>query len=257
MDALLDNPLESFFAEHELSFLHPTYSLIAIVSLIVIVLLYFALRGSKTRRARGTIRVITGISNAGKTALFAKLYRGTFDKTVSSLEENDGTFPFHGFGDTKYRIVDFPGHLEVRDKLVSNYLPNAKCVVFMVDAILFPIQVREVASYLYFLLMDKSINDLEIPILIACNKSEKKTARTPEEIREKLEKELNQLRETRTSMPGIQGENADDNDEDFYLGYENQPFEFTHLPFEVEFVACSVESSGELLNPLVSFLTRD
>jgi len=55
-------------------------------------------------------------------------------------------------------------------------------------------------------------------------------------------------------MPGIQGENADDEDE-FYLGYENQPFEFTHLPFEVEFVSCSVAKPS--LDAVISYLERD
>jgi len=55
-------------------------------------------------------------------------------------------------------------------------------------------------------------------------------------------------------MPGVQGENNEDEEQD-YLGYENQPFEFTHLPVEVEFVSCSVKQPS--LESITSFLTRD
>jgi len=190
LQVLWDNPLEHWAAEHDLAFLHPTFILIGLLVLVVVFLL-LSLRGSK-KRPKGSIHLITGITNSGKTTLYARLYRGSFDKTVSSLLENEAKFPLSGHDneDKIYHIVDYPGHLEVKNKLFSDFVPNAKSIIFMVDAVNFPAQVRDVAGYLYMLLMNKSVNDLEIPILVACNKSEMITAQEPEKIRKQLEKEL-------------------------------------------------------------------
>ena len=45
-------------------------------------------------------------------------------------------------------------------------------------------------SYLYVVLLDKYVNALEVPILVACNKSEMETAVSSETIRGQLQKEL-------------------------------------------------------------------
>jgi signal recognition particle receptor subunit beta len=47
-----------------------------------------------------------------------------------------------------------------------------------------------IISFLYFLLTDKTITDQEIPILVACNKSDLVTHRKSEDIKKILENEL-------------------------------------------------------------------
>ena len=73
---------------------------------------------------------------------------------------------------------------------MSEYLPRARDIVFLIDAVAFPAQVRDVANYLYLILMNPAVNKSETPILIACNKSEMLTAQSPDAIRKQLEKEL-------------------------------------------------------------------
>jgi len=255
LDWIHTNPLEDWFADNGLAFLHPTILVITLCLIAVIGFLLTCFKGGK-KTARGNLHLITGITNAGKTALYTRFRTGRFEGSISSLRANEGTFAVqqNSDEDQKFHIVDYPGHLELKEKLLNDFLPRARSVIFVVDAVDFPSQVRDVASYLYMLLMNKAVNRAETPFLIACNKSEMLTAQSPENIRKQLEKELNQLRDTNTSMPGIQGDNNEDEEQD-YLGYENQEFEFTHLPFEVEFVSCSVKLPT--LDAVVSYLTRE
>eukprot|EP01027_Heterolobosea_sp_BB2_P011332 GEZU01016503.1.p2 GENE.GEZU01016503.1~~GEZU01016503.1.p2 ORF type:complete len:115 (+),score=37.81 GEZU01016503.1:565-909(+) len=91
--------------------------------------------------------------------------------------------------------------------------------------------------------MNPHVHNRQIPILIACNKSELVTAYKKTYIQKQLEKELERLRVTKTSQVSHVGtdEASLGPDANFYLGIEGEKFSITeHAPTQVEFVEVSL-----------------
>lgn len=89
-------------------------------------------------------------------------------------------------------------------------------------------------------------------MLIACNKSEVAGAMTPQAIRESLEKELTQLKTTRSSLD-TEGEDQDLST--VPVGRDGVPFQFdVDSPCEVTFVKTSVK--GDSVNEVVAFMQK-
>lgn len=83
-------------------------------------------RRSSTKR--GTAVLLVGPSDAGKTALFARLVHGRAVPSHTSMQPNIGLLP------PATRLVDVPGHARLRGQGLADHLPAAKGVLFVVDA---------------------------------------------------------------------------------------------------------------------------
>ena len=78
-------------------------------------------------------------------------------------------------------------------------------------------------------------------------------AKSPEKLREMFEAELDQLKETRSSLESTEG---DEGDAPLMLGMEGKQFTFdVDSPCEVTFAACSAKKGGKLLEAVREFIS--
>ncbi|EFJ29064.1 SRP receptor, beta subunit [Selaginella moellendorffii] len=210
----------------------------AAVFLVTLLLLVSVLVASLRRKKRNTI-VILGLSGSGKTALFYQLRDASlYEGTVTSMVPNEDTFLLHSeiskSGKIKpVHVVDLPGHPKLRP-LLDDYLPKAQGILFMVDALDFVPNVRSTAEYLYEVLSKPLVVKRKLPVLIVCNKCDKVTAHSVDFIRKQLEKELDKLRVTRTTLEGS------DVAAEIKPGIDGEPFKFSHCVNKVTMVETSV-----------------
>eukprot|EP01128_Nolandella_sp_AFSM9_P000232 TRINITY_DN10404_c0_g1_i1.p1 TRINITY_DN10404_c0_g1~~TRINITY_DN10404_c0_g1_i1.p1 ORF type:complete len:270 (-),score=57.40 TRINITY_DN10404_c0_g1_i1:61-849(-) len=219
-----------------------------IVALVVILALQFKNSASSEGTVptkRGSTALIYGGTGAGKTVLFGQLSREKFLPTLTSQTANIAKVSVSG-ADNEIQVVDYPGHYRLRQGL-DKYVARAGCVVFVVNANGDEASYRAAADYLYSLFTNHVVNDLQIPILIALNKSELLTAKSQHSVRTILEKELNELRSSQAATPGQQ-----DSDDDIFLGILGQRFSIDQLPFEVSFAEISGKEGN--VEPVLSFL---
>lgn len=100
------------------------------------------------------------------------------------------------------KVIDFPGHHRLREGL-KKHLPQTSAIVFVLDAnaktsafisdaeyVFIEEFMITFNSYLYNLFTSEFVNDTNIPFIIVCNKSDMLTARTKDDIKPILEKEL-------------------------------------------------------------------
>ncbi|KAJ4837088.1 hypothetical protein Tsubulata_033512 [Turnera subulata] len=199
------------------------YAAAAVLVLTTLLLLFIRL----FKRSKSNTVVLTGLGGSGKTVLFYRLRDGpSHQGTVTSMGPNEGTFILHYESTKKGKIrpahiVDVPGHSRLRTKL-DDFLPQAACIVFVVDALEFLPNLSAVAEYLYDILTKASVVKKKVPLLICCNKTDKVTAHTMEFIRKQLEKEIEKLRASRSGMSEADIAN------DFTLGIPGEAFAFTH-----------------------------
>jgi len=193
------------------------------VLLVTFLLVIFA-TGLLRRRKSNTI-LLAGLSGAGKTVLFYQLRDGsTHQGTVTSMEPNEDCFVLHSESSKKgnikpVHVVDVPGHSRLRTKL-DEFLSQAAGIVFVVDALDFLPNSRATAEYLYDILTRAVVVKKKIPLLIVCNKVDKVTAHSMDFIRKQLEKEIDKLRVSRSSI------SAADISDEVTLGVQGQPFTF-------------------------------
>ncbi|KAL8035834.1 hypothetical protein ABFX02_12G121800 [Erythranthe guttata] len=203
----------------------PTRDLLAAISLVLLTALMLLVVRLVKRRKLNTI-LLTGLSGSGKTVLFYQLRDGSSHKgTVTSMEPNDDTFILHSETSKKRKIkpvhiVDVPGHSRLRPK-VDEFLFRAAGIVFVVDAVEFLPNVRAASEYLFDILTKATVVKKKIPVLLLCNKVEKVTAHSKDFIRKQLEKEIEKLRASRTTLSS-----ADINDE-YTLGVPGEAFSFS------------------------------
>ncbi|KAL7091709.1 hypothetical protein ACP275_12G121500 [Erythranthe tilingii] len=203
----------------------PTRDLFAAISLVLLTVLMLLVVRLVKRRKLNTI-LLTGLSGSGKTVLFYQLRDGSSHKgTVTSMEPNDDTFILHSETSKKRKIkpvhiVDVPGHSRLRPK-VDEFLFRAAGIVFVIDAVEFLPNVRAASEYLFDILTKATVVKKKIPVLLLCNKVEKVTAHSKDFIRKQLEKEIEKLRASRTTLSS-----ADINDE-YTLGVPGEAFSFS------------------------------
>ncbi|KAJ3189579.1 hypothetical protein HK101_008893 [Irineochytrium annulatum] len=236
---------------------------------------------SRGSRKKGSIVLITGLADSGKTALYMKvcnalteeklwlidvikLRYGKMVETQSSMEENDATFPVHNrwlrmAGVTSastspsppksIHLVDLPGHDKVRYRLYD-LLPQTARVVFLLDSSTFQRhRVRPAAELLADILGSSSVVRDGTPVLVVCNKADGLLAVDKARVKQGLESEIDRIRATRSA--GLESQDATgggptSNAGDWeYIGLEGQPFTFDQLTGEIEFVETSVKIVGD------------
>ncbi|KAI3903280.1 hypothetical protein MKW98_031934 [Papaver atlanticum] len=196
------------------------------VGVLVFTFVFFFLIGLFKRSKSDTI-LLAGLSGSGKTVLFYKLRDGSEleKKTVTSMDPNEGDFVLHSEFSKKgkirpVRVIDVPGDSGLRAKL-DEYLPQAAGLIFVVDAVGFSTNCRAAAEYLYEILTNALVVKKKVPVLIMCNKSDKKNADTKEFIWKQLEKEIDKLRASRTAV------SAADMSTEYALGVAGETFKFS------------------------------
>jgi len=223
--------------------------LIGILILAVVLRKWF----SGARGARGNTVLLVGLCNVGKTVLFLQLRDGKFRTTQTSMKENRDTFEVHsnhakeGKRKKTITVVDVPGHQRLRSTL-HDFLPTARSLVLVVDAVDFAEQTRPTAELLYDLLTNKNVTARKLPILIACNKKDLMTAVSNDYIKTQLEKEIDKLRITRKS---VLDQGQDEASED-HLGIEGESFKMEQLELEISFTDCSAKDGD--IKDVVEFI---
>ncbi|KAG9455723.1 hypothetical protein H6P81_000231 [Aristolochia fimbriata] len=221
----------------------PQEQLYIAVAVLLVTSVFLLLLRALTYKKYNTV-LLAGLSGSGKTTLFYQLRDGTTHQgTVTSMEPNEGTFILHSESTKKGKpkpvhVIDVPGHSRLRPML-DNYLAQAACLVFVVDAVDFLPNCRAAAEYLYDILTKAVVVKRRIPVHIVCNKTDKVTAHSKEFIKKQLEKEIDKLRTSRTAISEA------DVSSDFTLGIAGEPFAFSQCQNKVT-VAEASGLSGEV-----------
>ncbi|XP_017886201.2 signal recognition particle receptor subunit beta, partial [Ceratina calcarata] len=182
------------------------------------------------RRSIGNSILLTGLCDAGKTLIYARLLCSKFVKTHTSVKENTGDIVINN---RPLKIVDIPGHERLRYKFFDQFKLSAKGLIYMIDSVTFQKDIRDAAEFLYNILSDSAIQ--KKPVLILCNKQDQTMAKSSAIIKTLLEREMNLLRMTKTS----QLETTDATATNIFLGKQGKDFEFSHLDTNIEFAECS------------------
>ncbi|XP_054015843.1 signal recognition particle receptor subunit beta [Hylaeus anthracinus] len=202
--------------------------ILAAVVVIIITIVLLAIWHRK--KSIGNSILLTGLSDAGKTLIYAHLLCSKFVKTHTSVKENTGDITINN---RTFKIVDIPGHERLRYKFFDRFKLSTKGLVYVIDSVTFQTDIRDVAEFLYNLLSDSAIQ--KKPVLILCNKQDQTMAKGSVVIKILLEKEINLLRMTKTS----QLEATDASSTNVFLGKQGKNFEFSHLDRNIKFAECS------------------
>lgn len=205
------------------------FGILVAVFCIILALVLFAVW--RRKKSVGHSVLITGLSDAGKTLLYARLLHSKFIPTYTSVKENIGDIIINN---STLRIVDIPGHERLRYKYFDKYKSSARALIYVIDATTIQKDIRDVAEFLYTLLSSAS-TDTSIPILILCNKQDQTMAKGCRVIKTLLEKEIHLVRMTKSS----QLESIDASSTNIFLGKKGKNFEFSHLNINVQFAECS------------------
>ncbi|XP_014228445.1 signal recognition particle receptor subunit beta [Trichogramma pretiosum] len=199
---------------------------IAAVFAVIITIILFALW--RRRASVGHNVLITGLCDAGKTLIWARLMHTKYVTTHTSVKEN-----INDCVEYNVKIVDIPGHERLRYKYFDKYKNSAKGLVYVIDSSTIQRDIRDVAEFLYTMLADSTMR--KVPILILCNKQDQTLAKSSNVIKTLLEKEINLLRITKSN----QLEATDASSTNIYLGKSGKDFEFSHLDNKVDFAESS------------------
>lgn len=206
---------------------------IVIAVLVIFVTLVLLAIWRRQRSARRGI-LLVGLSDSGKTLIFSRLLHSKYVLTHTSMKENIEDLVLNN---SYLRIVDIPGHERLRAQFFEQYKQIARGVVFVIDSVTFQKDIRDVAEYLYTLLSEQSIKSNTTPFLVLCNKQDQTMAKGSKVIQALLEKEMNLLRQTKSSQ--LESISSVENTTHF-LGKKGKDFEFAHLnPQKVEFAESS------------------
>ena len=155
---------------------------------------------------RKTVRdrfLLAGPAFAGKTQLYYKLIGGSIGDSVSSSEINEtetsaqvkvparlvqSTPSESTYVNIEAKFVDIPGHFNFRKSILIES-SGAKAIIVLLDA-KDKTKFGEAAEILYDLLGDIEVIDQQVPILVACNKSDLAFAKNALQIERELTNEI-------------------------------------------------------------------
>ncbi|XP_051778022.1 signal recognition particle receptor subunit beta isoform X2 [Erpetoichthys calabaricus] len=151
-------------------------------------------------------------------------------------------------------LIDIPGHESLRLQFLEKFKSAARAIIFVVDSAIFQKEVRDVAELLYIVLTDDIIEKNGIALAVACNKQDVVMSKSSKLIQQQLEKELNTLRVTRSAALSSLDDSTGTGS--MYLGKKGKDFEFSQLPFKVDFIECSARGSKEDSEPDIRELEK-
>lgn len=240
--AVLQQVLEDVSVKYNVEQAYLALAIVLVTSLLIWVV-------ARTKRSGDTI-LLLGLSDAGKTLLYSLLVARKFMSTQTSIKENKGKYNSKSSKSGKsWNLVDVPGHERVREKHFYKHKDNARGVVFLIDSVKFPRQIRDVAELMYDLLANRTMQRNKPSILVACNKQDQPTAKSYNVIKAQLEKEINNLRLTRSAA--LMGVDDHTSSKNAFIGKKGKDFEFAHAwPIKVEFCECSLRADDENIHEI-------
>ncbi|XP_074030347.1 signal recognition particle receptor beta [Leptinotarsa decemlineata] len=199
------------------------------ISIFVIVITLVLLVLYKRRKSSRQGILLTGLCDSGKTLIFSQLIHNKHIQSHTSIKENIANY-VNSFNKL-LRIVDIPGHERLRDKFFDQYKDSTKGIVYVVDSLTLPHDIRDAAEYLYNILVDPVIQRNCPNLLILCNKQDQTFSKGASAIKSIFEKELNTLRITKSN----QLESVDHKAKRIaMLGDPDEDFDFAALPLKVD-----------------------
>ncbi|XP_063264779.1 ovotransferrin-like [Prinia subflava] len=219
--------------------LHGPAVLSVLVALIAVAITFLIWRFVQGRRSSRKAVLLLGLCDAGKTLLFARLLSGRYRHTQTSITDSSAVYRLSQDKSTSVTLIDLPGHESLRLQFLERFKAAARAIVFVVDSVAFQREVKDVAEFLYQVLVDSTVLRNAPALLIACNKQDVTMAKSAKLIQQQLEKELNTLRVTRSAAPT----SLEATGGPAQLGKKGKDFDFSQLPMKVEFVECSARGS--------------
>ncbi|NXY11560.1 SRPRB protein, partial [Pteruthius melanotis] len=212
-----------------------------LVALIAVAITFLIWRFVQGRRSSRKAVLLLGLCDAGKTLLFARLLSGRYRDTQTSITDSSAVYRLSQDKSTNVTLIDLPGHESLRLQFLERFKAAARAIVFVVDSVAFQREVKDVAEFLYQVLVDGTVLRNAPALLVACNKQDVTMAKSAKLIQQQLEKELNTLRVTRSAAPtSLEGSATGGPAQ---LGKKGKDFDFSQLPMKVEFVECSARGS--------------
>ncbi|XP_074768782.1 signal recognition particle receptor subunit beta isoform X1 [Athene noctua] len=212
--------------------------LLALLAVAITLLIWRFVQG---RRSSRQAVLLLGLCDAGKTLLFARLLTGKYRDTQTSITDSSAVYRVSNDKSANVTLIDLPGHESLRLQFLERFKAAARAIVFVVDSVAFQREVKDVAEFLYQVLIDSTVLKNAPALLIACNKQDVTMAKSAKLIQHQLEKELNTLRVTRSAAPTSLDGSATGSPAQ--LGKKGKDFDFSQLPMKVEFVECSARGS--------------
>jgi len=198
------------------------------------------------RRQRGKLLLLLGQCGSGKTALFFQMRDQVEVQSVSSLKPQRDTLQLDvGKEVIPVDVMDYPGHQRLRGKL-TEFISEARCIIYMLDSE-DKQRLKDVAENFYELLTNPELCDLHTPILLACNKVDLPGARTEKFILEEIEREIEQMRISRSAT--LEGQDQAES----YLGVDGEKFKLLqHSPCPIQM--CRISTKKRDLEPVYDFI---
>lgn len=219
--------------------------LISIAVAILVILASFLIFHKIQSKHQQHSFLIVGPSGSGKTLLFHRLTNKKLPvQSVTNIEPND----CHSFRIQEHlnemRLVDYPGH----NKLLQLYLytdlnnpdllKSCKGLIYMIDSVAFTQEYCELVAQQLFQILNKTETlPNGVDILFACNKNDLFMAKPIFQIKEMLEKELDNLRQI--NLKNLSAVSEKDNDNDTFFS-SDRTFSFDQLEGNFDFIGGNV-----------------
>ncbi|XP_049873393.1 signal recognition particle receptor subunit beta [Pectinophora gossypiella] len=236
MDTQSDVVKEKIHTEPYLN--DPVYITLLSLLVLILTLLFWWFIGRRHVQRRSVL--LMGLSDSGKTLLFVRMVFGQYRQSFTSMKENVSDYLSIN---SKVRIVDLPGEERLRMKYFDSYKDMARGIVYVVDSVTIQKDIRDVAEWLYTILVDKTVQSACPPILILCNKQDQPLAKGSQVVKNLLEKELNLVRVTKSSQ--LESVDPSQADQTGYLGKQGKDFEFSQLRNRVDFAEASANTGDD------------
>ncbi|KAB1283961.1 Signal recognition particle receptor subunit beta [Camelus dromedarius] len=201
-----------------------------VVALLAVLLTLVFWKFIRSRRSSQRAVLLVGLCDSGKTLLFVRLLTGLYRDTQTSITDSSAAYRVNNNRGTSLTLIDLPGHESLRLQFLERFKASASAT--------FQREVKDVAEFLYQVLLDSMGLKNTPSFLIACNKQDITMAKSAKLIQQQLEKELNTLRVTRSAAPSTLDSSSA---APAHLGKKGKEFEFSQLPLKVEFLECSAK----------------
>lgn len=187
------------------------------------------------RRSASIAKPVASQTRTSQTSHRAELFLAPTVPLASNKyrSKNDTSLQEAGGRPTKYHLIDTPGHGKLRAEQALSYLkePSLSGIIYVVDAASLGsgenALLRDAAAYLHDVLLQlqrrktgkgSTKAKADISVLIAANKQDLFTALPPGAVRERLEAEVDRVRQSRSKGLVDVGESWEADDETSVLG---------------------------------------